>query len=97
MPDPILVTATYSGVLQLWSTTDTQWKTLRYVYPTGNYLVNTLKLDNSRKYLAVGGTNVVKLYDISERDFQETHMGVQNQTNVTALGRYMERGEFPGF
>jgi hypothetical protein len=84
---PILVTATYSGVLQMWNTTETKWKTQSLKYPTEDYMINTLTVDRTRKMLAVGGTNVVKLYNIELGDFKERGSGIGNQSNVTALGR----------
>ena len=87
MNEPILVTATYSGVLQLWSTTDTKWKTKKLAYPKKDYLVNVLTVNSSKNRLAIGGTNVVKLYDISDRDFQVVTSSVNNKNNVTALGK----------
>lgn len=84
---PILVTATYSGILQMWNTTDIKWKTARLKYPTKDYLVNNLTVDQTRKHLAVAATNMVKLYDISEGEFAETNHKKGNPTNVTALGK----------
>ena len=86
---PIPVTATYSGVLQMWNTTVNKWKTQSFKYPTEDYMINNLTVDQTRTILAIGGTNVVKLYDISTGEFNETNKKVANQSNVTALGIFM--------
>lgn len=85
---PILVTATYSGVLQMWNTTDTKWKTRRVEYPSADYLVNTLKVDSTRTRLAVGGTNMVKIYDIAQGEFNPTQFKMHNESNITDIGGF---------
>ena len=86
--EPILITATYSGVLQLWNTKDKTWKTKAITSPTGNYVVNKLCIDEGRRYLAAGCTDVVKFFDISGECFKKVLPDVKSGSNVTALGRH---------
>lgn len=84
--EPVLVTATYSGILQIWNTKETRWKTKKFYKPVGNYLVNELSIDSQQQKLIAGCTDAVKLFDISEGNFNPYMEDIKNESNVTSLG-----------
>lgn len=86
---PILVTSTYSGILQVWDTGGDKWKPVQVEYPKSNYLINELTIDPNHRYLGAGCTDIVKLYDLGRGNLQEMK-NIKNSYNVTAMGIILE-------
>lgn len=85
---PVLVTASYTGIISLWNTSKSEWTIDTEVIPEGTYqeyTINRLCISEDKKNLAAGCTNGLRMYDIKPDRFVQRNF-IEEKSNVTSLG-----------
>ena len=85
--DPLLITATYSGLLTIWNTKKQKWTEDILYKPDNDFSINKLNISLDSNFLATGCSEGLRIFDLTKNKENFNLKRFQSsKSNVVSLG-----------